>query len=424
MKKLDTLVQDIYDKIDVIADGKQLDVVSEYQYLNLKLKSSGIFTAAVDELNTKASRAYFSISNLLYSHKKWPIERAVGMYDTIVTPVSLYACELWAPLILPKKSFRNRDSVMAAWQTFKPELLNQKVCRLLLGVHSKTSRLAILGELGRFPQFVKAITHAIKYNWHIENKVSKSSLVSLALEEMKQMEDIEDGWYTRIQKNKKIFSIPEFNSQAKSDTVGSKIKRQVESQFSIYWKSQISFLKIGDDGLNHNKLRMYQTLKSSFTLEPYINLVLNRNQRSSITRFRTSAHLLRVELGRYTVPKTPLNERTCIYCVDNQGGGVPFLDDEFHCLMVCPTFTTKRNCLFGKISAFDKNFAFLTAQHQMLTLLCPSNKRIAQLVNKFISIVIDARKRIDKGESMDRGNFTDFQLDDSAVSDSDSDTQV
>ena len=314
---------------------------------------------------------------------------------------------------------------MAAWQTFQPELLNQKVCRLLLGVHSKASRLAILGELGRYPVFVRAIIHALKYNWHIENKVSKLSLVSLALQEMKQMEDIEDGWYTRIEKIKHIFSIPEFNSQVKSETVGGKIKRQVESIFSIFWKSQISFQKIGDDGLNHNKLRMYQTLKGSFTLEPYLKLVSNRNQRSSITRFRTSAHTLGVELGRYTVPPTPLNKRTCGYCGDHQvlGSQRPQIDDEFHCLMICPTFSIKRNCLFGKISAVNHNFANLTAQQQMVTLLCPSNNKVAQLVNKFIKIVLEARKRIDKGENIDRGNFTDFEANDNAVSDLDSEEQ-
>ena len=104
-----------------------------------------------------------AISYIDYRHKKWPIERAVGMFDTIVSPVSLYACELWAPLVLPKKSFRNIDSVMAAWQTFQPEFLNSKVCRLLLGVHRRANRLAILGELGRYPFLIRAITHSLKY---------------------------------------------------------------------------------------------------------------------------------------------------------------------------------------------------------------------------------------------------------------------
>ena len=78
-----------------------LEVVNEYQYLGLKLKSSGTFNFAAEELYTKASHAYFSISNILYTHKKWPIDRALSMFDTIVSPVALVACELWAPLTIP-----------------------------------------------------------------------------------------------------------------------------------------------------------------------------------------------------------------------------------------------------------------------------------------------------------------------------------
>ena len=64
--------------------GARLAVVDEYQYLGLKLKASGSFSYASNELYTKASRAYFSISNVLYTHKKWPIKRALSMFDTIV----------------------------------------------------------------------------------------------------------------------------------------------------------------------------------------------------------------------------------------------------------------------------------------------------------------------------------------------------
>ena len=220
-------------------DGKKLDVVNEYQYLGLKLKSSGTLSVAADELHTKASRVYFSKGNILYNHKKWPVERAMGMFDTIVAPVSLYACELWAPLVLPKKTFRNLDSLMAAWQTFQPELLNSKVCRLLLGVHRKANRLAILGELGRYPLLMKAITHALKYEWHLENVISKSSLAFLALQEMKHTSSTEDSWYSRIKSIKQILDIPSFNAQCKPDTVGKRIKSIVESKFSIFWKNQI-----------------------------------------------------------------------------------------------------------------------------------------------------------------------------------------
>ena len=173
--------------------------------------------------------------------------------------------------------------------------------------------------------------------------------------------------------------------------------------------------------MDHNKLRFYRTFKSSFTIEPYIQLITNRNQRTSITRLRTSAHRLQVELGRYTVPKTPFKDRVCKYCSDHQDTGDlrdSCVDDDFHFLMNCVTFNTKRNCLFGKISSIEHNFAKLSEKQKMVTLLCPTNIKIAKLVNKFIYIVVEARKRIDSGEILNMSHFTDPPTNCSLFSDS------
>ena len=146
------------------------------------------------------------------------------MFDTIVSPVALYASEVWTPLVLPKKCFRNVDSLISAWETFKPEVLNQKACRLLLSVHRKASRLAVLGELGRYPIILRAIAHTLKYEWHLSNIVSPSSLVGMAVKEMKEMSSInEDSWYSRVSKIKTLFSISNFSANHSPDIVGKKI---------------------------------------------------------------------------------------------------------------------------------------------------------------------------------------------------------
>ena len=52
---------------------------------------------------------------------------------------------------------------MSYWKTFKMETLNQKISRMILGVHKKSSILATLGEHGRVPPFIKGLCHVMKY---------------------------------------------------------------------------------------------------------------------------------------------------------------------------------------------------------------------------------------------------------------------
>ena len=62
----------------------------------------------------------------------------------------------------------------------------------------------------------------------------------------------------------------------------------------------------------------YMSYKGSFSQEPYISQITNRNQRAWLSRYQTSAHSLRVELGRYINPVTPLSDPECVYCIDTE----------------------------------------------------------------------------------------------------------
>jgi hypothetical protein len=56
-----------------LCNGTELEVASEYQYLGIKFTPSGSLALATDELCAKASRAWFSISNLVYTNKRMPV---------------------------------------------------------------------------------------------------------------------------------------------------------------------------------------------------------------------------------------------------------------------------------------------------------------------------------------------------------------
>ena len=371
---------------------KKLKMVDKYQYLGINLKPSGSMQYAVSELTDKASRAWYAISNVLYKHKRLPVSRAFQLFDSLIKPIALYACEFWLPNILSKKSFDSKESLLKSWENLNSEILNQKLCRLLLSVHKRCSRLAVLGELGRYPLLTSALKHCLKYEWVLRS-ADTDSVVSKAIREMADKPHL-DTWYSRVQKIKSVLNVP--NLKGCKDTVSIQLSKKLNSSFDRFWINQINVEKIGSDGIDHNKLRFYKTLKGSFTQEPYISNILNKSQRAWLTRYRVSAvPSLGLESGRYTRPVTPIASRFCKYCTANA------IDDEKHAILVCNTFALKRNCFLGKIASILPNFPQLSMDEKLLTILCPASADIALCVSKYLGIISDTRKKLDHGLSSD-----------------------
>ena len=129
-----------------------------------------------------------------------------------------------------------------------------------------------------------------------------------------------------------------------------------------------------------------------FTSEPYCKLARSRNHRQWITRVRTSAHHLRIEVGRWTTPRVPVESRVCTYC--NTGS----IDDETHFLWNCPTFNQKKLCFIGKMSSLGVSFGENEPPGNCAArILCPTNKQTTHWVNKYIGILFKNRKLMDEG---------------------------
>ena len=176
----------------------------------------------------------------------------------------------------------------------------------------------------------------------------------------------------------------------------------MQNCFQSFWLEQINEVKLSGVGQDRNKLRLYKKFKGSFTLEPYIELVRNRNQRSSITRMRVSAHHLANETGRWARPKPqPLSERLCRFC------SLESIDSEEHFLLHCPTFLIKRNCFVGKLKSLLPHLKFdsLSDESKLATILCPVTAQAVKLVNKFILIMGKAREKIQEGEHISSLTF-------------------
>ena len=78
--------------------------------------------------------------------------------------------------------FFSKEALSKAWENLHFEVLNQKICRLLTSVHKRCSRLAALGELGRYPSIIPALKNCLKYEWLQRN--DNGSIICNAVKEM------------------------------------------------------------------------------------------------------------------------------------------------------------------------------------------------------------------------------------------------
>ena len=232
------------------ANGQQLHIADKYVYLGLTFTPSGSSHAAIDALNAKASRAYFSIANILYTNNRIPVKRALTLADSIVFPASSYASEYITPLILMKKSFSSQEDLLRSWEDYIPERTNQRLCRLLLSVHKKSSRLAVLGELGRYPVLIPAIASCISYSQVLRLR-PPTSLVYRAYREMETMvASGKECWLGKVSTMKALLDIKYPNPNFTSST--SRVLNKVKSKFDVFYLSEIKQIKSGADGQNHN----------------------------------------------------------------------------------------------------------------------------------------------------------------------------
>ena len=222
------------------------------------------------------------------------IDRIFRLFDALITPVATYGSPLWLPYIMPKKNTRNESSLLDYCEVFKCEMLQQKCARIILSVSKTTSRLSLLGEIGRFPLFIQSLSHCLSYKMSLNSRRSSNNLINCLMTEMNSLASSgNDSWLTRVQNIENILKIPQNINFSKQ--VGKRISSLLKSKYDKYYLNKINEINFTDPDM-----REYKTMKGSFTMETYLTLVRNRNQRKFLSRIRVGSHNLRVEQGRHT----------------------------------------------------------------------------------------------------------------------------
>ena len=358
-------------------NSNYLENVRKYTYLGVSFSISGNFTDAKHELYCKGLKAFFKYLKCFDGHKP-KLKTLIHVFDHTVKPILMYGSEIWG--YFPSQKLINNDEYFYKLCSDNPiEKLHIKFCKYLLGVKKRSTNIAVTGELGRYPLFLEIIFNMIKY-W-IRLKSSDNILLKGAFSVSQALcNEGKQSWVDCIQTVFKYFNIDPNLVQNLKTNLKKYIFNKLHNKYNFHWQRKLSADKSKKHG--GNKLRTYRRFKKKFCMEPYL-LWGNNEQRTTITKFRISAHDLEIERGRYY--GTEVDQRICKLCKTE-------VEDETHFLLQCPQLNTARNTILNDISLKYKNFNNLNTDSKFIWLMSSEDQFIFQKVYELLCSLLETKK--------------------------------
>ena len=356
---------------------EEIENVQNYCYLGIIFHASGSFSNACINIADKAMKAFFKLKQIN------PRENALltlKLFDSLVTPILMYGCEVWGPLALRKI---DKSDFKLLCDSFHVEKINIKLSKYVLGVSRCATNAAVMGELGRFPIAIRIVKHAFNYLKIICN-LSENSVVKVSYTDSittDRCTPVEKNWAACVKG-----VLLNFDGQLQWEQQRCSLSAY-DLNSAMCNKYESSWLDLINKNVN-NKLRTYSKFKNKFRMENYI-LQNQLSRRRNFTKIRISCHPLAIETGRYTMPKTPVENRICLFCNLNA------IEDEYHVLMECENYNQERMKFFScvsEISILEQSSDYDTFLHIMNYL--GGDVEFSKITCDFVSQCLEKRKEL------------------------------
>ncbi|NRB81826.1 MAG: endonuclease/exonuclease/phosphatase family protein [Saccharospirillaceae bacterium] len=352
---------------------KLITEVESYCYLGITIHKSGNLSIVRLDLKQKAMRALYSLKSTV-NKTKVSTKALCNLFDALIKPIALYGAPIWTPSMSIIKHISKTvtdHNLIKKMALLNSEKLHLHFLKWMLGINRRASNIATWGETGRYPLIYDCLTLTLNYIQRLKS-VDPNSFVGLAFQEQ---QNLKLAWYNNIEEILKID--PRFtqdhvtahnsnnnnndynnNHTMKSSTkkpsqflihngfvkyISSQITKPSHSKFfntnTIIEKLKLRFDAAWSNSKNNSpKLTFYNNLKSTFNRESYLTIVNNYRDRSNLTKLRTSAHELEIEMGRRK--GLSRNKRHCKWCLLSMNKEI--LEDEIHLLNVCDLYAILR----------------------------------------------------------------------------------
>lgn len=310
-----------------------IENVREYKYLGFMFSCSGSDKTGINNLLKQAKKAWYALQYYLKTSKNKKISTYLHLFDTQVRPILLYACESWAD------SLKSGENITDNIKKSEIERFHVSVLKQLLGVHKKTSNIALLLETGRHPMVVTAQLQAIKYFLRFPT-IKQGRLMHSYYETEKHNLANNDKFIT--------FIINTLNKIGMSNIWREQLiqHRELSKETKLIANIKIRLKDISSQTIistlttHPGKLTILAQIKRTHEFESYLN-INNFEHRRAISKIRTSSHKLEIETGRWK--NTQQDKRICKNCA------LGTVEDELHFLFDCPMHGIERKQLFNTV---------------------------------------------------------------------------
>ena len=203
----------------------------------------------------------------------------------------------------------------------------------------RSTNVASRNELGRLSLNLQITMYIFKFWIHLENQLP-NSIIKLCLNISDKM--AEENKSSLINKINLLCTQLNINKQSVNFKNPSTFLSKAENNLSKHLKNhQLNLIR------TNKKLKFYSIFKNETNHSEFINHIRNPEHRRVASKFRIGNHNLKIETGRFTIPKTPEELRICDHCNLNS------VENEMHILFHCDVYNDLRKTLFIKIN--DRN---------------------------------------------------------------------
>ena len=341
------------DKHLFLINNDKIEIATNYTYLGINFTANGNFSMCKRNLKDKARRSIFATRRYL-DFSKLPLDVTNKLFDSLFLPILLYGSEVWG--IYDKDDFNN-------WEKDDVEKTQIYFCKQFLGVNKQCPNVATRNELGRLPLKLAVETSIIKFWMHL-NSLPENNIAKQCLQLSKEMVDkTQTGLMHKINQLCKQYNTQSMTLNTNNEKLfASHIKENIRKALIAHQLKLIN---------TNRKLHFYCSFKTDTKKSDFLDAISNPHHRTTVNKFRLGNHQLRIETGRHTVPKTPLNLRICSFCHSGE------IENEMHFLFSCKLYDDLRLNFFNKLAdkycifnELDKNDKSLFLSNNIDPIVC------------------------------------------------------